>query len=267
VYFGGQHTGPRAGYAVSVGDTFQDRAAVRERAKMPLAEAHVPGYPNIISELGWTMPNRYRADNTFLTSAVGAQQKLAGVFFFAVNNASWSATAEKFPVSVPSVLGQFPAAALQYRRGDLTSAKDELTWNETTGFVTIKSPRSVGACGFLDKAGPVQLGEVTIDCRNEYAAIHVISLDGAPLTTARKILVQAFTEEHPYGWKVDVAGKILDLGQPPLNVRNVAATVSFLTGIHRATVLDCNGNALHPATVSGNAVTLPPDALYTIVER
>jgi hypothetical protein len=262
----------------------------------------------------------------------------------------------KFPVSVPSVLGQFPAAALQYRRGDVaaggivsqqqldlqelyglhgapgsepenldqlrqadrpssapargigqlswlvgrlvrrfrpgkepvraaapadridpdrrqaTSVTGELRWDYGNGFVTVNTARSRGATGFLRAAGPVTLGTVTIECRNDYAAIQVISLDGRPLESARKILVQAFTEERPFGWRVDDRGKILDPGGPPLNVRDIDAT---LTGQGpkpaRARALDPHGYPSAPVPItskpSGWQLVLPARALYTVIER
>lgn len=39
--------------------------------------------------------------------------------WFTVSGLSWQSAPQKFPLSVPSVLGQFPAAALIFRRGDL----------------------------------------------------------------------------------------------------------------------------------------------------
>ncbi len=122
-YFGGKHTGPRSSYAVSTNDTFEDRAGVLEPTALPIQFFQYNGFPQIISETGWTLPNRLRADNTFLCSAYGALQGVDGFFFFAVNAPGWQQTPVKFPVSVPSVLGQFPACALQYRRGDVAESE------------------------------------------------------------------------------------------------------------------------------------------------
>jgi len=355
-YFGGQHTGPRASYAVSVGDVFASRAAVREPAAVPLQMFQYNNLPQIISEIGWTMPNRYRADNTFLCSAYASLQDIDGFCLFAVNSPGWAAAPQKFPVSVPSVLGQFPAAALQYRRGDVAaggivsrqqldvdalyrlrgaagpepenldqlrktdvpaaaparaaagldwlvgrlvrsfvptkdqvrpswptdlldpdqqrarSVTGELVWEYGRGVVTVNTPRSQGAAGFLGAAGPIRLGAVTIECGNEYAAIQVISLDSAPLASARQVLLQAFTEERPFGWNVDPRGKILDVGGPPLNVRNIEATVSGRGPVPaRATALDAHGYAVTNVPVArlndGWRVVLPADALYTVLER
>ncbi len=361
-YFGGPHQGTRASYAVSSGDTFKDQAGVLDPLGTPLQVIQCTGLPHVISELGWTMPNRLRADNTFLCSSYGSLQGIDGLFFFALNGPAWTSTPVKFPVSVPSVLGQFPAAALQYRRGDvlegkpvihqvldledlyalkgaggaeamnldalraadlpsggqaegrlvnaidpfacfvgpvtrdfkpgterswstdltpyidrkaktITSLNAQLKWNYGVGLVTVNTPRSQGATGFLSKAGPVKLRDVTIEAQNEYATVHVISLDDAPLASSRKILIQAFAEERSFGWKVSPEGQIEDLGAAPLNVKNIEATVLLPSAGNIVNVKALDPHGYPQAEIKaerrpqGWAVPLPKDALYTIVAR
>ena len=83
----------------------------------------------------------------------------------------------------------------------ITSSTGEIRWDYGNGFVTVNSPRSQAATGFLAKAGLIKLGDITIESHNEYGTIHVISLDGEPLSRSKKILIQAFTEEKMYGFK------------------------------------------------------------------
>ena len=61
-YFGGKHDGPRARYAIDVGDTFADRAAVLEPAAPPITVNQVDGYPHTTTEIGWPNPNRFKAE-------------------------------------------------------------------------------------------------------------------------------------------------------------------------------------------------------------
>ena len=153
----------------------------------------------------------------------------------------------------------------------ITSSTGEITWNYGTGFLTVNSPRSQAATGFLAKAGPIKLGDVTIDCHNEYATIHVISFDGEPLATSKKILIQVFTEEKMYGFKA-ANGKIEDIGRAPITVRDIDATVTIAKGAGiKATSLDEQGYSraeLRTQVDGDNAViTLPKDSLYTILTR
>ncbi len=99
----------------------------------------------------------------------------------------------------------------------------------------------------------------------------MISLDGEPLATSRKILVQAFTEEKMYGFKSS-GGVIENVGRPPITVHDIDATVTFANGGDlKAVVLDEQGYArgeLKPQLSNGSAtITLPKDSLYTVLTR
>ncbi|MHC4506258.1 MAG: hypothetical protein ACYTFI_23430, partial [Planctomycetota bacterium] len=340
-YIGARHKGPRSSYAIDVVQFNQ-----------------VDGYPHVISEIGWTNPNRFKAEGPFLCAAYGALQGVDGLFLFAMKR-SWEHSMRKFVVEVPTILGQFPAAALMYRRGDVKEAPSvvhevldlralydfkgsaavtaqnldelrkadvprggvargrgvpsidplsffagrvvrsfgadrskgivrdltrhidrgkkvvrsvtgELAWDYGRGVVTVDAARCRGAVGFLGKAGRVELGEVAIECANEYASVLVVSLDGKPLSSSRKILVQAVTEDKPYGFSVE-GGKVAELGGYPMNVRRISATVTLHRAgrLREAVVLDANGYARGKAkaTRAGGhlRIELPSDALYTVV--
>ncbi len=359
-YFGGKHKGEGARYSVRVGHTFESLAATTVPERLPLQFVQVAGYPQIISEIGWTNPNRYRADFTLLTAACGCVQGLDGAFFFAVgSNFLCDNVMKKFPVSCPTVAGAFPAAALLFRRGDVkecqavkevlsledlyalkgsaaisASALDELRksdipaggavsqlaaidplafyvgrvvrsfseeagaseqvnllqfinrerktlanitgelkWDWGTGVVYVNTPRAQAAAGFLSRVGAIQLQDVVIRCGNEYASIIVTSLDDQPLSRSRKILVQAITQEQPYGFKTR-GNKIASLGGPPLEMEEIKATVEFksLDSAARVIVLDENGYATDKRVKvsrkgNGAVVTLSKDALYHVVLR
>ena len=365
-YFGGKHEGEGSNYSVRVGHTFANRAAVKNPEHLPLQVFQIDGYPHIISEIGWTNPNRFRADFTFLSSAYGALQGLDSLFFFAVNNNFVrDTTMNKFTASSPVVAGTFPAAALQYRRGDVKEAENviyqildledlyamkgcgtstaqaldelrkqdipknkrttgqiskfhplsfyvgkvvrtfgeqpekssqrdltefidrqgktirsvtnEILWNYGRGVVRVDTPRSQGVAGFLAEAGEVELADVTIASNNEFASVMVISLDGEPLKVSKNILIQAMTEERPYGFKSE-DGEIIDLGGAPLGVKKIDVTVSLKLRKQSARTpkviaLDENGYATRKAvTISDNGsheslvIRLAADAIYHIVQ-
>ncbi len=153
----------------------------------------------------------------------------------------------------------------------ITSSTGEIVWNYGLGLLTVNSPKSQAASGFLAKAGPIKLGDITIDSHNEYATIHAISLDGLPLATSRKILIQAFTEEKMYGFK-STNGVIDDIGRGPITVRDIDATITLAKSVSmKAVSLDEQGylRAELQPQVTGDTVviTLPKDSLYTILTR
>ncbi len=119
-YFNPKHEGEAASYSVRVGQTFGSRAAVLLPDRPPLRTNQVQGHPQMISEMGWTTPNRYRADATLLTAAAMSLQGIDAVNFFIWNaTGDFDTTHNKFALATPTMAGMFPAMALMVRRGDL----------------------------------------------------------------------------------------------------------------------------------------------------
>jgi hypothetical protein len=362
-YFGGRHEGEGASYSVRVGHTFESLAAVTSPRDVPLQFVDVDGHPQIISEIGWPNPNRYRADATFLGSAYGALQGADGIFFFAIDS-NWlnPGSMGKFGIGSPVMAYTFPAAALQYRRGDVRevgpvvhqalqvddlyamkgsdawpapaldqlrqqdipdgmpqavaagpldpltfyvgrvartydadagesnavnlapyidrgaeavrSSTEELSWHYGDGIALVDTPRSQGAAGFLAQAGKIDLADVSIECGNEFASVTAVSLDGQPLVTSRRILIQAMTEERPYGFATD-DGRITSLGGRPFGVKELDIRVQLRlddTLQTRVVALDENGYATgQPVRIRASAtaleIELAPDSIYHIVTR
>ncbi len=118
-YFGGRHEGDAAGYSVRVGHRYEDRSALFSPQDTPFASPRLEDMPEIFSEIGWPNPNRFKAEFPFLCATQGSLAGADGWFFFALDGAFWDSSASKFPLAVPSILGQFPALALAFRRGDV----------------------------------------------------------------------------------------------------------------------------------------------------
>ncbi len=359
-YFSGPHSGDGAGYSVRKGHTCSDLAAVHVPWRTPVQEVLVTGYPQIISEIGWPNPNRFRADMTLIASAYASLQGIDGLFFFCVDNCFINDTSlAKFTTTSPVTAGAFPAAALAYRRGDIreaeivfldavgktrlldmkpetaasaeafdelrkkdipdnartaglehgfdplaffagkvqrsyensvtTSAADltrfinrqreivtsktgELQWNYGDGLVTVNTPRCKGATGFLQNAGAIELGGVTIDCKNEYASVMVIALDDKNIESSQKILIQILTEEKPYGFRAE-NGRIVDLGEAPFQIIKMALTLTLPASSNstRMYELDENGYPQKSQTIKPQngilTIQTAPNAMYTIIDR
>lgn len=115
-YYGGEsHEGESASWSVRPGHTFRSQSAIHLKKPNPLPYVETDGYPHIISEIGWPMPNMYRAESAFLTAAYGSLQGLDGIINFAIGSASWDQSVRKFPLNNPVALGSYFAAALVYR--------------------------------------------------------------------------------------------------------------------------------------------------------
>ncbi len=167
----------------------------------------------------------------------------------------------------------------------IRSANGELTWDWGRGLLDIDAPCAQGVVGFLKEGGPQTLGDVTIDGRNEYGSILVVSMDGRPLAQSTKILLQVVSEDRNYGYKtkpvtVEAKGggtvearEITDVGEAPVVVRELAGTVTLhrpdATQL-RVSALDDNGYRRQdlPAGEGGAlTVELLPDCFYYVIAR
>jgi hypothetical protein len=362
------HYNPRSEhfYAVEVGDTFTPYSSLKPpELPEPFTIAHMGDMPYVVTENNWCRPNPYRAEWPFLFAAYGSMLGADGWSFNGEGDGLWNTTMEVWDVNSPSVLGQLPAAALIYRRGDVRevpvavtdtlslddlyafkgcslyglkgqdalwvskigdkeakaevyptrvdplaffvgrvkrvitenvskletvdldryidreagevrSLTGEVTWRFADGVAVIDTPRAQGACGFLKHAGPIELGDIAIESGNEYGSILVVSLDGEPLATSRRILIQAGTQDRTYAYRTEAVKdgnvRIVDTGTYPLMVQRIDAAVTLKGPVREAEALDGNGDptgdSIPPeATNKGSRIRLPSDRLYTLARR
>lgn len=221
--------------------------------------------PPIISEEGGYDPNRddgYITDRSPVRTAVDRRAFLVG------------------PVHV--VYDSDPAKTRvvdlsPYLKGDVTlSNTGQLEWDQKQGVVTLDAPAAQGATGFLNERGRIELGDVTIDCDNDYATVVVVAMDGQPIATSGKLLVQVGTTCRSNGWKEgpeDRRGlrEILSHGKPPWLVDDGKVTLTIAnTTVTRATALDPNGYAAGDVAIerSDNGIVLrvPSDAMHVLLQ-
>lgn len=79
------------------------------------------GRPSTISETAWNRPNRYRGEAPLFYAVYGALQDTDAIMHFALDGGAWSVKPAFFmqpwTLMSPTQMGQFPAAALIYRKG------------------------------------------------------------------------------------------------------------------------------------------------------
>ncbi len=136
-YFSGPHDGANASFTLSQGDTYANRSALLFRSSeaekeqsgqehdfnLPIMDVRYNGLPSTITEVNWTLPNRFRADFPLLAAAYGLLQGTDGYFFFVMDR-PWDQPLGKFTIASPVTLGQFPAIARLYRQGLLEPGQD-----------------------------------------------------------------------------------------------------------------------------------------------
>jgi hypothetical protein len=129
-YFGSNHRGNESAWSIRTGHTYSDVSALRFDAEKPGAprqfrhpamDPMYNGRPSTISETTWNRPNRYRGEAPLFYAVYGALQDTDAVMHFALDSGTWSVKPgffmQPWTLMSPTQMGQFPAAALIYRRG------------------------------------------------------------------------------------------------------------------------------------------------------
>jgi hypothetical protein len=116
-YFECDHEGDGASYSVRVDHTYKDTSVMRSPQNSITKVIQVENYPHMITETAWTNPSKYHGESVPMWASYGALQGMDSIHYFSVGTAYWESSPNKFPVMLPSILGQFPAFSLLYRKG------------------------------------------------------------------------------------------------------------------------------------------------------
>lgn len=158
-------------------------------------------------------------------------------------------------------------------RQTVTSTNGQLRLDYGIGLLTIDAPEAQGVSGALAKRGTVDLKEMAVSSDLELGHIVAVSLDGRPLATSGRILLQVMSEERNSGFTTEPAGngvkKITSIGRDPWQVRAISGTVRFKrpdAAQLKVTALDENG---YPREEVGSAreIRLRPTTLYYLIRR
>ncbi|WP_146577434.1 hypothetical protein [Neorhodopirellula pilleata] len=134
-YFSCNHRGENAAWSIRAGHTFGHRSALRlddstpggpKQFTHPVMDIQYNDKPSMISETTFTRPNRYRSEAPLYYAAYGALQDSDSLVHFAFDGMHWQVQPrfwmQPWTLASPSMMGQFPAAALLYRRGLVSAA-------------------------------------------------------------------------------------------------------------------------------------------------
>ena len=130
--------GHNSDWAIMVGQTYFDHSALRFDGDLPTSpkqfvnpvmDVHYDDKPSMISETTFNRPSRYRSEAPLYFACYGALQHSDAIVHFALDGSDWSVKPRYFmqpwTLMTPAMMGQFPAAALIYRKG-LVSAGMEM---------------------------------------------------------------------------------------------------------------------------------------------
>ena len=166
---------------------------------------------------------------------------------------------------------------------EIKSNTGEITLNTLLGACTVDSPSAQGVSAWFENQATFKLSTVTFSSQNPFGAAVAVSMDGQPLATSRKILVQYATESRPTGWKdkavqiqldggKSVPGReVVDFGKAPWAVVSAKLEVRVKNPfVTKGIVLDMNGNAVREISLSRSSqgvsgFSFPSDAMYVVL--
>lgn len=149
----------------------------------------------------------------------------------------------------------------------------ELEWNWGVGQLKINAPAAQGVSGFLSAMGRVELDGLSIESPLDYGSILLVALDGKPIATSAKLLLQVASEELPYEWATSQptgVRTITNRGTVPLLVKNLAGTVRLKRADAAAMTvvpLDFNGYRVSGPPGHADVITLSTNAPYYLIEK
>ena len=203
-YFGVTHKGDNAEWSIRNGHTYNDRSALRFEASTPgkpkqfnhpAMDITFDNKPSMISETTWNRPNRFRSEAPLYFAIYGALQGSDAIVHFAFDGGNWSVKPgfwmQPWTLMAPSQVGQFPAAALIYRKGLVKTgdvlAKIDLNTNDLLNLKGTPLPQDANFDELRLKDVPsgteVKPGQ-RIDPLIHYAGRANVSFTGTPSKTA-----------------------------------------------------------------------------------
>lgn len=178
---------------------------------------------------------------------------------------------------------QTKAAPVSATNGEVKSNTGELISNSDKGFVTVNAPCAQGVAAFFGRKPTHVLVDVTFSSQNNFGSALAVSMDGQPLKTSKKVLVQVGTESRPTDWVERAATinlgenrsvpgfEVVNYGKSPWAVAKAKLDVIVKNpGLKKATVLDMNGNAAGSVALQkvdgGVRFKFPENAMYVVLE-
>lgn len=155
----------------------------------------------------------------------------------------------------------------------VTSSTGELKLDYGKGVLTLNSPKAQGVSGLISTLPKVETKDLSIESKMELGNIIAVPLDGQPLGSSGRILLQVMSEEKESGREIEEVSpnvkKMAALGREPWLMKELQGTVRFKradAGQMKVSALDANG---YKRSEAGNAteLKLQPDVIYYLIGR
>jgi hypothetical protein len=148
-YMGGIHIGENDGWAIENNAHFTNQTMTLEPTALAINGKQVVGMPYLVTESNWVLPDLYQSEGPLMIAAYSSLTGVDGYYWFVSGAREWDVCtmpwgkSMKWSAGTPMCVGQFPAAALAFRKGYFKAGEAvvheerELTdiWHETTPLI------------------------------------------------------------------------------------------------------------------------------------
>jgi hypothetical protein len=153
----------------------------------------------------------------------------------------------------------------------VVSSNEQLKLDYGRGLMAIDAPAAQGVSGALAEGGKFDLRDVRIESDMPLGHIVAVALDGLPLESSKKVLLQVMSEEKSTDFRTEPANgdvkKIVNIGHDPWLVRALQGRVTFKRRDAeklKVTALDQSGYPIEP-TGTAESIGLLPNVIYYLV--
>ncbi len=262
---------PAAALALRRGYLRRAAPSVREERRLEdLWRRHVP----LISEEGAFDPNR--DPGAFAPASAHRQEVDRLAFLTGPVQVAYGGDPSRSRVADLAPL-------IDRKAGKVRSSTGEIELDYVRGLCKVSAPAFQGFAGFVkDLGGEVALPDLNLRSGNGYLSASFVSMDGLPLASSRRILVQTGSVARLSGWETKPATfkagdsqvrglEITHIGAPPWRIQDTDLSFTLRNPhLKKALVLDVDGKlkeSLPLERLPGRVkMKLPVDALYVILE-
>jgi len=111
---------------LKVGSFITGRSVLKNPLASPIIYPNYVAKGNVITEMAWSFPNKYRGEAVPFIAAYASLQGYNPFLWFQANSHSWANKMQKYTLQSPDIMGLFPGYALMFRRGDVKAARDTI---------------------------------------------------------------------------------------------------------------------------------------------
>lgn len=136
-YYAPGHVGENNGWRIDPGHYYQGESALKNPEKLPVNVKQMAGFPMLITESGWNLPNKYQSEAPALVAAYQSLSGMDAFYWFSISSKEYmdfpyfeftKDSAGMFAMnrwtwSTPGGISQFPLYALMYRKGYISKGE------------------------------------------------------------------------------------------------------------------------------------------------